>query len=174
MVTMRLMRLGLAVAVLLSPAASSAATRHVQASLVPETESIQPGRPVVVGIRLRMEDGWHTYWKNPADAGLPTRMTWKLPESEPAGGTPRDAYFFASEPQVLDYAAPQPIRRAGKSHVLELARDPNARPALARLKGVLVAEVAGKTVALEVDAPLTEEAAAAPPTRAPRSSPRAT
>ena len=58
----------------LVPAAQSvAATPHVEASLLAETESIQPGRPVVVGIRLKMEEGWHTYWKNPADSGLPTK-----------------------------------------------------------------------------------------------------
>jgi DsbC/DsbD-like thiol-disulfide interchange protein len=38
-----------------------------------------------VGIRLEMEKGWHTYWRNPGDAGLPTRVTWDLPEGLTAG-----------------------------------------------------------------------------------------
>ncbi len=29
--------------------------------------------------------GWHTYWKNPGDAGLPTRIEWQLPEGWSAG-----------------------------------------------------------------------------------------
>jgi thiol:disulfide interchange protein DsbD len=32
-----------------------------------------------------MAEGWHTYWKNPADSGLPTRMAWRLPEGFRAG-----------------------------------------------------------------------------------------
>jgi thiol:disulfide interchange protein DsbD len=27
-----------------------------------------------------MEKGWHTYWRNPGDSGLPTRVRWELPE----------------------------------------------------------------------------------------------
>jgi thiol:disulfide interchange protein DsbD len=33
-----------------------------------------------------MEDGWHTYWRNPGDAGLPIAIHWVLP----AGFTPGD------------------------------------------------------------------------------------
>lgn len=60
-------------------AAAPAVPHHVQAELVSEVESIQPGQPFWLGLHLRMEPGWHTYWKNPGDSGLPTRLTWKLP-----------------------------------------------------------------------------------------------
>jgi thiol:disulfide interchange protein DsbD len=36
--------------------------------------------PFTLGIRLKMEPHWHTYWKFPGDSGLPTRMRWALPE----------------------------------------------------------------------------------------------
>lgn len=62
-----------------------AASRHVQASLVSEHESIRPGKPFWAGLRLRMEPGWHTYWKNPGDSGLPTRIKWTLPDGFEAG-----------------------------------------------------------------------------------------
>ena len=26
-----------------------------------------------------MVPGWHTYWKFPGDAGIPTELKWKLP-----------------------------------------------------------------------------------------------
>lgn len=266
---------------LLAPSAG-AAGRHVQASLVSETESIQPGRPLQVAIRLQMEEGWHTYWKNPADSGLATRMTWRLPDGlkagplqwprperiatpplvsygyeqevllpvevavapslkpgtsvelagrvdwlecreaclpgkaelslvlpvraepprpsavarsfaetrsllpvsrpdwkiqahtspgslvlsfESAGERAREAYFFPSEPQVLEYSAPQILTRSGNVNVLSLSRDPNGPGDLSRLKGVLVAEVASQTIALEVDAPVTVGASAAGPAR---------
>jgi DsbC/DsbD-like thiol-disulfide interchange protein len=32
-----------------------------------------------------MEEGWHTYWKNPGDSGLPTTIKWNLPEGFSAG-----------------------------------------------------------------------------------------
>jgi thiol:disulfide interchange protein DsbD len=38
-----------------------------------------------VGIRLEMEEGWHTYWRNPGDSGLPTRVKWELPPGFAAG-----------------------------------------------------------------------------------------
>ncbi len=76
----------LALLALAGPAvAGTPAAKHVQASLLAEVESIQPGHPVSVGIRLQMAEGWHTYWKNPADSGLPTRMAWRLPEGFRAG-----------------------------------------------------------------------------------------
>jgi thiol:disulfide interchange protein DsbD len=59
--------------------------RHTTASLLSETDAVQPGRPLTVGIRLRMESGWHTYWRNPGDSGLPTRAKWELPAGFAAG-----------------------------------------------------------------------------------------
>ncbi len=54
-----------------SLAAESAAvdTPHDQASLVTDADSWTPGRPLGVGLRLRLAPGWHTYWSNPGDAG---------------------------------------------------------------------------------------------------------
>jgi DsbC/DsbD-like thiol-disulfide interchange protein len=30
-----------------------------------------PGKGFTLGIRMQLEPGWHTYWKNPGDAGFP-------------------------------------------------------------------------------------------------------
>ncbi len=32
-----------------------------------------------VGLHLQHQTGWHTYWKNPGDSGLPTQLQWTLP-----------------------------------------------------------------------------------------------
>ena len=55
-------------------------SRHTVVTLLSETRSVQPGHPLTLGLRLEMEPEWHTYWKNPGDAGLATRLTWRLPE----------------------------------------------------------------------------------------------
>ena len=66
-------------------AAPMVKTEHVEAELVTERSAAQPGKPALVGLKLRMEAQWHTYWKNPGDSGLPTRIQWILPEGWKAG-----------------------------------------------------------------------------------------
>jgi thiol:disulfide interchange protein DsbD len=60
-------------------------TAHVEAELVAATTALVPGEPLAVALRLRMEQGWHTYWQNPGDSGLPTTLSWKLPAGVEAG-----------------------------------------------------------------------------------------
>ena len=59
--------------------------RHVSISLVAETRSIVPGRSFHLALRQQIEAGWHTYWVNPGDAGLPTTIDWSLPPNFKAG-----------------------------------------------------------------------------------------
>jgi thiol:disulfide interchange protein DsbD len=60
-------------------------TEHVVAELITDKAAAQPGKPILVGLKLRMEPQWHTYWKNPGDSGLPTKIHWVLPEGWKAG-----------------------------------------------------------------------------------------
>jgi thiol:disulfide interchange protein/DsbC/DsbD-like thiol-disulfide interchange protein len=71
---------------------------HSEAHLVPEVTSIQPGTPFTVALFFEMDPGWHIYWRNPGDSGLPTTIAWTLPPGFEAGDvqwpTPsRIAYF---------------------------------------------------------------------------------
>jgi DsbC/DsbD-like thiol-disulfide interchange protein len=52
----------------------------VQARLISEVKSIKPGTKFCIAVRLKMDEGWHTYWKNPGDSGLPTSIEWTLPD----------------------------------------------------------------------------------------------
>jgi thiol:disulfide interchange protein DsbD len=58
---------------------ATASSRNVRATLLSEVDSIQPGRPIWLGLRLEMQPGWHVYWKQPGDSGLPPRLKWTLP-----------------------------------------------------------------------------------------------
>ncbi len=51
----------------------------VKAEIVADTTTIVPGKPFTVGLHLHMVPAWHTYWKFPGDAGIPTEIKWKLP-----------------------------------------------------------------------------------------------
>ncbi|HSS26613.1 MAG TPA: protein-disulfide reductase DsbD domain-containing protein [Usitatibacter sp.] len=83
------LRAALAFAALLAPFAASSEpvvkTEHVEAQLVTEKAAAKPGSTFVVGLRLRMEPQWHTYWINPGDSGLPTKIKWTLPAGWKAG-----------------------------------------------------------------------------------------
>jgi thiol:disulfide interchange protein/DsbC/DsbD-like thiol-disulfide interchange protein len=61
-------------------------SEQVLAELVAHApEGVAPGRRVWVGLRLEHTPGWHTYWKNPGDSGLPTELRWQLPPGVSAG-----------------------------------------------------------------------------------------
>jgi thiol:disulfide interchange protein DsbD len=60
-------------------------TPHVEAQLIARHETIQPGKSIEVALRLKLVDHWHTYWRNPGDSGLPTKLTWTLPAGFSAG-----------------------------------------------------------------------------------------
>ncbi|MCW0233189.1 MAG: protein-disulfide reductase DsbD family protein [Ferrovibrio sp.] len=57
----------------------------VQAELLAEPQSIRAGEAFWLGIRLRMAEHWHTYWRNPGDSGLATEIRWTLPPGFSAG-----------------------------------------------------------------------------------------
>lgn len=58
---------------------------HVDAQLVPEMTGVTPGQDTWVALRLDHQEGWHTYWKNPGDAGRATEINWQLPAGVTAG-----------------------------------------------------------------------------------------
>lgn len=65
---------------------SVVATPHVRAELIAHApEGVLPGQAVWLGLRITHQKGWHTYWKNPGDSGLPTELQWQLPAGLEAG-----------------------------------------------------------------------------------------
>lgn len=48
-------------------------------SLVSEYAAVSPGQQLRIGLRQRLAPHWHTYWKNPGDAGSPPNVTFTLP-----------------------------------------------------------------------------------------------
>ncbi len=58
---------------------------HTSVELVSSVKSLTPGSTFTVGILMKMNRGWHTYWANSGEAGLPTVVKWTLPEGFTAG-----------------------------------------------------------------------------------------
>ena len=61
-------------------------TEQVRAEVqVHAPEGIRPGQTFWLGLQIEHQPDWHTYWQNPGDSGLPTRLQWQLPAGLQAG-----------------------------------------------------------------------------------------
>ena len=86
------------------PAARSVSERPATARLVSDVRSLRPGDTFRVGVLLEMQPGWHIYWKNPGEAGLPTSVRFDAPAGIEIGPlewpTPQQ---FAQPGDILGY-----------------------------------------------------------------------
>ena len=57
----------------------------VQVQLVAETASVASAATLWVDVNFAIKPGWHIYWRNPGDSGLPTAIEWDLPPGFSAG-----------------------------------------------------------------------------------------
>jgi thiol:disulfide interchange protein DsbD len=64
---------------------SQVAADHVDVTLLSERAHWPPGEQAWLGLHLAHEKHWHTYWTNPGDSGLVTKLRWTLPEGIEAG-----------------------------------------------------------------------------------------
>lgn len=76
--------LGLAAACV-QAAPDEAATQQVRARLVASAGAVHAGDRLVLGVHQQIAPEWHTYWLNPGDTGLATRIDWTLPPGSAAG-----------------------------------------------------------------------------------------
>lgn len=89
---------------------ASARAAHTQAQLILADDMARPGDTVLAGVRLTMEPGWHTYWRNPGVAGMATKIEWQLPPGVTNGDIqwplpekmpPIDVVTYAYENEVM-------------------------------------------------------------------------
>lgn len=67
------------------PVAWAQPTPHTKATLYLSDSAAKPGSTITAALHLKMDKGWHTYWKNPGDSGKATKITWDLPPGITAG-----------------------------------------------------------------------------------------
>jgi thiol:disulfide interchange protein DsbD len=87
-------------------AAKARDENHVAVTLVAEQTALMPGKTAWLGIVLKHQPHWHTYWVNPGDSGLPTKLRWQLPPGFKAGDIawPAPQRFTAAEVYNFGYA----------------------------------------------------------------------
>ncbi|GJE11386.1 protein-disulfide reductase DsbD family protein [Methylobacterium longum] len=57
----------------------------VRSSLAAEPAAVAGAQPFTLAVRMQVKPGWHVYWRNPGDSGLPPEVTWTLPAGFNAG-----------------------------------------------------------------------------------------
>jgi thiol:disulfide interchange protein DsbD len=76
-------RLACLVCLLLLALPASAA--NTTARLLLSDEVAKAGQIIWAGVQMRMNKGWHTYWRNAGESGAPTTIDWTLPAGVTAG-----------------------------------------------------------------------------------------
>jgi len=98
-----LLGLMLAAPAVFAASGAEIATDNVKARLISEVTSIAPGQSFWVALDLNIRDGWHTYWRNPGDSGLATKLEWTLPPGFTAGGIQWTAPHRFDLPPLVNY-----------------------------------------------------------------------
>ncbi len=52
---------------------------YTTTEITPEAQAFIPGETLWFAVRQELRDGWHVFWVNPGDAGLPLALEWDLP-----------------------------------------------------------------------------------------------
>jgi thiol:disulfide interchange protein DsbD len=50
-----------------------------RSELVSSVVTCAPGKPFVVALHMSLPRGWHNYYSNPGESGMPTTIKWSLP-----------------------------------------------------------------------------------------------
>ncbi len=79
--TLRFVSCAILTAVFLVGCGDSSVTKapHLEARLLADQDSASPGSTFSLAVQFTLEPGWHIYWKNPGDSGLPPQFTWRAP-----------------------------------------------------------------------------------------------
>lgn len=96
---------------MLAPVAGAQAdpsARRAEAELISERASVMPGETVFIALKMTMDPGWHIYWRNAGDAGLPPQLVLKEGGNIPEGAIgemlwPLPKLLPVVEGEIMDY-----------------------------------------------------------------------
>ena len=84
-------------------AAARAEPAHARLELIADVRGVLPGQPFALGVRFRLDRGWHIYWQNPGDSGQAPRIDWQLPAGFAPGAIEWPYPEQVSKPPVVTY-----------------------------------------------------------------------
>lgn len=61
------------------------AERLISISMMTASDQVAAGITDELALIMTPKEGWHGYWRNPGDAGFPTRVDWHLPQGVTVG-----------------------------------------------------------------------------------------
>ncbi|HEY6292013.1 MAG TPA: protein-disulfide reductase DsbD domain-containing protein [Terriglobia bacterium] len=76
---------------------------HTKLGLLSETDFVEPGQTLNLGLLFEIEPHWHIYWINPGDSGEPPRVKWALPPGFRAGDLEWPAPARLASGPLTDY-----------------------------------------------------------------------
>ncbi len=101
---MRRLVLAMLIGLFAAPAAAQIDNgQKVHARLVAESGEVAPGATLTVALEQVIRPSWHTYWRNPGQAGLPTTIDWTLPPGWKAGAIAWPYPKQLPVPPLMDY-----------------------------------------------------------------------
>jgi thiol:disulfide interchange protein DsbD len=138
---------------------------HVKAALAAETQGAAPGSTLYVAVIQKIEHGWHTYWRNPGDAGEPTTIAWTLPPGWRAGDIVWPAPKRLPVGPLMNYGYEDQAILATPIEVPADARPGQTVHIAAKVAMLVCADVCvPQDASLALDVPVTAGAAPADPT----------
>src|SRR5262249_48086827 len=95
---------------------------------ISEANSVHVGQKFWIVLHIKLQPGWHTYWKNPGDSGMPPQLTWTLPNGFVASGIrflapdreavgPLVDYAYSDNAYYLTSVTPPPILHPGMAAI---------------------------------------------------------
>ena len=95
---------GLAAFMVSANAQTRVETDYTKTEIIPEASGFVPGQTLWFAIRQDLSPGWHVFWVNPGDAGLPLRLEWTMPSGFTAGEVLHPAPEYIPVGPLASYA----------------------------------------------------------------------
>tara|TARA_R110002094_G_scaffold96134_8_gene96863 strand:- start:3290 stop:5392 length:2103 start_codon:yes stop_codon:yes gene_type:complete len=81
---------------------------HARVELIAERNSVMPGETIMAALKMDLDPGWHVYWRNAGDAGLPPQLVHRNTSSIPGGAIgdfiwPVPHLLPVVEGEIMDY-----------------------------------------------------------------------
>lgn len=141
-----------------SAVARSQPGRHARVDLVVTQGDAVLSDDLLVGIRFKIDPGWHIYWQNPGDSGAPPSIRWSLPAGLEAGPLEWPVPVRLAEPPLASYVYTGEVVLPVRIRVTGSSDQRNALTIAASVRWVVCREVCvAEQADTRLDLPVAED-----------------